>query len=290
MPTAWVDLHCHSTASDGEYSPAEVVQRAHAAGLAAIALTDHDTTAGVAGAVAAGEPLGVRVVSGCEFSVRAPWGELHLLGYFVPPEHPALAAFLGETRAARRRRGESMVERLQHLGIDIALEQVTALVGDGALGRPHVARILVECGVTADVGEAFDRFLGRGRPAFVPKPLPDLAQVTALIHAIGGLAVAAHLGNHGTESQVRRFRDEGLDGLEVRHPSHGSATERRLLALAERLQLAVTGGSDWHGDTDLGGAHAELGGLDVPWEWLEKLEQRAADRRSNRATPAPGGA
>jgi hypothetical protein len=253
-----------------------VARRAHAAGLAAIALTDHDTTAGVPAATAAGAPLGLRVVSGCEFSVRAPWGELHLLGYFLPPDDAALAAFLAETRAARRRRGEDMVDRLRRLGVDIAVEQVTALVGDGALGRPHVARILVERGVTADIGEAFDRFLGRGRPAFVPKPLPDLARVTALIHGVGGVAVAAHLGAHGTESHLRRFQADGLDGVEVRHPSHGPSEERRLESLAARLGLAVTGGSDWHGDTDLGGAHAELGGLDVPREWLDDLERRAA--------------
>src|SRR3989441_11983561 len=134
-PTARVDLHCHSTASDGEYAPAEVVRRARAAGLAAIALTDHDTTDGVPEAEREGATLGVRVVSGCEFSVKAPWGELHLLGYFLAPGHPQLEAFLAGTRAARRRRAEQMVGRLQRLGVNIAIDDVVSAADGGALGR-----------------------------------------------------------------------------------------------------------------------------------------------------------
>lgn len=251
-----------------------VVARASDAGLAAIALTDHDTTAGVAEAEAAGAKLGLRVISGCEFSVRAPWGELHLLGYFLPATHEPLQQFLAETRAARIRRGEQMVERLQRIGIEISVAQITAVAGGGALGRPHVARALVERGVTVTISEAFHRFLRRGRPAYVEKPLPPLQRVTALIHAAGGLAVAAHLRGHGDEPTVRRLRDEGVDGIEVRHPSHEHEDERRLMDIAERLDLAVTGGSDWHGDEDTGTAHAGLGDLDVPVEWLEALERR----------------
>jgi 3',5'-nucleoside bisphosphate phosphatase len=269
-----VDLHCHSTASDGEYPPAEVARRAQAAGLAAIALTDHDTTGGVPEATRAGEGLGVRIVSGCEFSVKAPWGELHLLAYFLPPGHPRLEEFLAGTRAARYRRAEQIVGHLRRLGIDIELDDVVAAAYGGALGRPHVARILVELGVSADMNEAFTRYLGRGRPAYVEKPLPTLRQVTDLVHAVGGITVAAHLGDHGTEGQIRQFQADGLDGIEVRHPSHSPATERRLTALAQRLGLAVSGGSDWHGDTELGDSHAPLGALEVPMEWLDKLEER----------------
>lgn len=273
-PTAWVDLHVHSTASDGELAPAEVARCAHRAGLAAIALTDHDTTAGVPEAAAEGGGLGVRVIAGCEFSVKGPWGELHLLGYFLPVADDRLAAFLAETRAARRRRGEQMVERLQGIGLDIDVGQVAAVAGEGAVGRPHVARALVARGITASVGEAFHRFLRRGRPGFVEKPLPALQQVTGLIHAVGGLAVAAHLRGRGDEATVRQLRDQGLDGLEVRHPSHERFDERRLTEIAERLGLAVTGGSDWHGDDDPGASHAGLGDLDVPAAWLDDLERR----------------
>src|SRR2546425_503379 len=171
-PTARVDLHCHSTASDGEFAPAVVARRAREAGLAAIALTDHDTTAGVAEAASTGADSGVRVVCGCEFSVKAPWGELHLLGYFLDPDHVRLQEFLAGTRAARRRRAEQMVTRLRQLGVGIELGQVETAANGGALGRPHVARVLVERGVSADIGEAFDRYLGRGRPGYVEKPLP----------------------------------------------------------------------------------------------------------------------
>jgi hypothetical protein len=254
-----------------------VARQAAAAGLAAIALTDHDTTAGVEEAAQAGEPLGVRVVAGCEFSVRAPWGELHLLGYFLPRGDPRLEAFLTETRAARRRRGEEMVARLQRLGIGLALTAVESQAGNGAVGRPHVARALVEEGFSADIHEAFDRWIGRGRPAFVEKPLPSLGQVTELVHAVGGLTVAAHLGEHGSEDQIRHFKDDGLDGLEVRHPSHPPATEQRLIRIAERLDLGVSGGSDWHGEFQLGDNHAALGGMAVPLEWLENLERRRAE-------------
>ena len=274
-----VDLHCHSTASDGEFAPAVVVRRAREAGLAAIALTDHDTTAGVGEAVRAGSDLGVRVVCGCEFSVKAPWGELHLLGYFLDPDHAGLQEFLAGTRAARRRRAAEMVTRLRQLGVGIELGQVESAANGGALGRPHVARVLVERGVSADIGEAFDRYLGRGRPGYVEKPLPTLHQVTELVHAVGGLAVAAHLGTHGSEGQIRVFKQQGLDGLEVRHPSHPPALEARLTRMAEWLDLAISGGSDWHGDIELGEAHAALGGLDVPLEWLEQLEQRANSRK-----------
>jgi predicted metal-dependent phosphoesterase TrpH len=265
-----------------------VVRRAHAVGLAAVALTDHDTTAGVAAAAAAGAALGVRVVGGCEFSVRAPWGELHLLGYFLPPGDPRLEAFLAGTRAARAQRAEQMVGRLRRLGVDIALEDVVAVAGGGAVGRPHVARVLVARGASLDLNDAFARYLGRGKPGYVEKPLPALRDVTALIHAVGGVAVAAHLGAHGTEEQVREFQAQGLDGLEVRHPSHPPATERRLAAIAARLGLAPTGGSDWHGDTALGDSHAPLGGLDVPLAWLEELERRrpaAAARAPDPVTP-----
>jgi len=253
-----------------------VVRRARAAGLAAIALTDHDTTDGVEEAARAGEPVGVRVVPGCEFSVKAPWGELHLLGYFLPLGEPRLEEFLLATRAARRHRAEQMVSRLRRIGLDVAFDDVVREAGDGAVGRPHVARALVERGLSADMNDAFARYLGRGRPGYVEKPLPALRQVTDLVHAVGAIAVAAHLGDHGTEGQIRQFREEGLDGLEVRHPSHPPTVEQRLTRIATRLGLAISGGSDWHGDAEFGDERATLGGVDVPLEWLEQLEERRA--------------
>jgi predicted metal-dependent phosphoesterase TrpH len=273
-------LHCHSTASDGECEPPEVARYARAVGLTAFALTDHDTTDGVADATHEARKLGIRVIPGCEFSVRAPWGELHVLALFLPPESERLQTFLRDTRAARRRRGEQIVAKLQQLGVPIQLEEVQALVGtangagDGALGRPHVARALIDAGVCEDINDAFRRFLGRGRAAYVEKPLPNLREVTSLVHDVGGLSLAAHLGDHGTEGQIRQFQDQGLDGVEVRHPSHPPFVEERLIKIAERLGLAISGGSDWHGESEYGGSHAPLGGMKVPDAWLEPLERR----------------
>ena len=270
-------MHCHSTASDGECEPTEVARRARAAELAAIALTDHDSTDGVADATHEGEKLGVRVIPGCEFSVRAPWGELHVLALFLPQGNERLQGFLRDTRAARRRRGEQMVAKLQALGVAIELDDVESqlLGGDGgALGRPHVARALVDCGACSDISDAFRRYLGRGRAAYVEKPLPKLGEVTSLVHDVGGLTVAAHLGDHGTEAQLRIFQDQGLDCVEVRHPSHAPPVEQRLMRIAERLGLGITGGSDWHGESEYGESHAPLGGMRVPDAWLEQLEHR----------------
>lgn len=269
-----IDLHVHSTASDGELSPEAVVGRAARAGLAAMALTDHDTLGGVPAAMAAGARLGVRVVGGCEFSVAAPWGEMHVLGYFLAPGIEVLEAFLTDCRADRARRGRAMVDRLHRLGIPVSHEDVLAEAEGGAVGRPHVARALVEQGAVSDLNEAFTRYLGRGRPAYVEKPLPTLAQVAELVHAVGGLTVAAHLGDRGSEGQIRQFKEQGLDGLEVRHPSHDASVEARLTRIAGRLDLGISGGSDWHGDGEVGGTHAPLGGIEVPLEWLEKLEAR----------------
>ena len=252
------------------------MQRARAVGLAAIALTDHDTLAGIPLAQTTGSTAGVRVIPGCEFSVRAPWGEMHLLAYFLPVGDLALEEFLAGARAARQRRGARMVEKLQQLGVEIDLEDLAYQAGAGSLGRPHVARALVDAGVVDDFEQAFDRFLGRGRPAFVEKTLPALREVADLVHNGGGLVLAAHLGERGQEPQLKALQAEGLDGIEVRHPSHPKHVETRLTKLARKLDLAVSGGSDWHGEGDTGGAHAPLGGMEVPQQWLEELEARKA--------------
>lgn len=278
MRTPHVDLHCHSTASDGECEPPEVARRARSVGLSAFALTDHDTTDGVADATHEAAKLGVRVIPGCEFSVRAPWGELHVLALFLPPDDERLQVFLRDSRAARQRRGEQIVAKLQALGVAIALEDVKAQMGGdngaGALGRPHVARALIDCGACDDINDAFRRYLGRGRPAYVEKPLPKLSEVAALVHSVGGLTIAAHLGDRGTEGQIRVFQDQGLDGVEVRHPSHPPVVEQRLMRIAERLGLGISGGSDWHGESEYGDTHAPLGGMQVPDAWLQQLERR----------------
>jgi predicted metal-dependent phosphoesterase TrpH len=254
-----------------------VVQRAAAAGLDAISLTDHDTVAGVPAAIAAGERFGVRVVSGCEFSTAAPWGEMHVLGYFLPTDSPLLEAFLERCRADRVRRARVMVDRLRGMGVDLDFDDVLREARGGAVGRPHVARAIVRGGAALGLSEAFDRYIGRGRPAFVEKVLPSFAEVADLVHSVRGLVSVAHLKDRGTRSFLERLKHEGLDAIETRHPSHDPEARSRLTDIALRLGLLRTGGSDWHGDPAPGETQGALGSQEVPLEWLEGLDRLRAD-------------
>jgi predicted metal-dependent phosphoesterase TrpH len=267
-----VDLHVHSTASDGSLSPEAVVRRAVAAGLRAIALTDHDTLAGIPQALTAGERYGLRVVGGCEFSAAAPWGEMHVLGYFLPANSSTLEAFLERCRADRVRRAQEMVQHLQRLGVELSFENVLQESAGGAVGRPHVARAIVRHGGAIDLGDAFDRFLGRGRPAFVEKTLPQFQAVAELVHAVGGVLSVAHLKERGTRAFIERLKGEGLNAVETRHPSHDPDLRARLTDITLRLGLLRTGGSDWHGDPEPGVTHGTIGSQQVPMEWLDRLD------------------
>jgi predicted metal-dependent phosphoesterase TrpH len=273
------DLHTHSTASDGTHEPADVVRRAAAAGLDTIALTDHDTLDGVAAAVREGAACGVRVIAGAEFSVAAPWGEMHLLGYFLPETDGRLARFLSGQRDARAARMEEIVRRLQRHGVALTLEAVRQEAGGDALGRPHAARALVRGRHVASIAAAFDRYLGGGRPAFVPKALPDVAVVTALVREVGGVSSAAHLKSRGTRPALERLRDVGVDAVEVRHPAHDPERADRLDRLAGELGLLRTGGTDWHGEDESEEAgRAPLGAITVPPAWVEAIETRHRER------------
>jgi predicted metal-dependent phosphoesterase TrpH len=276
-----IDLHMHSTASDGVLPPAGVVRRASELGLGAIALTDHDTVDGVAEALAEGERRSVRVVSGCEFSTAAPWGEMHVLGYFLPADDPTLNGFLVRRREDRVRRAREMVQGLQAWGVDVSFDHVVAEAGNAAIGRPHLARVLVRLGKVTSVENAFREWLGRGRPAYVEKALPTFRDVADLVHSVGGIVSAAHLKERGTRINLTAFRDEGLDAVETRHPSHSGDTRARLTALAAALGLLRTGGSDWHGEENGEGGHAMLGSQAVPSEWLESLDQSLLERRAS---------
>ncbi len=280
-PLSVIDLHLHSTASDGAVSPAGVVAKAHGLGLAAIALTDHDTVAGLPAAVAEGERLGVRVVGGCEFSVGVPWGEMHCLGYFLPANSPELEAFLEEARADRERRMRGMLHRLALAGAPLEEADVLAEAAGGSVGRPHVARALVKAGHVASVNAAFDRFLARGRVGFVDKTLPPFREVAALVHRVGGIVSAAHLKDRATRTNLARLADEGLDAVEVRHPSHDAEARLRIADLAKALGLGVSGGSDWHGDGPDGHGHDDMGSQEVPLEWLAALEARRPGAAAN---------
>jgi predicted metal-dependent phosphoesterase TrpH len=272
----FVDLHAHSTASDGAATPSALVAAARGVGLAAIALTDHDTVGGVREAIAAAAGTELRVVPGVELSAVDTNGETHLLGLHVT-DLDALDARLVEMRDMRRARAERIVQRLNALGVPLTLDDVLAHAAGGAIGRPHVARALVANGAAPDLRSAFDRYLGAGRPAFVPKDQLSLADAIDIVHRAGGLAVLAHPGNSANAERLKALMALGLDGVEVRHPSHDDGEIGRILALTERLGLLPSGGSDWHGQTD--GARA-LGSMQVPGDWLSRQDARAAARGS----------
>ncbi|GAC1649367.1 MAG: PHP domain-containing protein [Gemmatimonadaceae bacterium] len=273
----YVDLHAHSTASDGSQSPEGVIQAAVALQLAAIALTDHDTLGGVAVARRAAQEAGIRLVAGVELSVVEGNRETHLLGLHiidVSGLDDALVAF----RAARQDRAQRMVATLNTLGIPVGIEAVLTEAGAGAVGRPHVARALVAGGWVADAREAFDRYLGGGRPAHVPKQEFPMSKAINLIHGAGGFAILAHPGYEGTRARVEGLAAIGLDGLEVLHPSHSAEDVQRLRALADYFRLLKSGGSDWHGAR---AGSRMLANMRVPAAWLAEHDARLAGRATS---------
>jgi predicted metal-dependent phosphoesterase TrpH len=272
----FVDLHAHSTASDGAFPPADVIGHAYTVGLAAVALTDHDTLDGVAEAAAAGERLGVRVVAGVELSAYEGARELHLLGLHIA-DPAGMEQQLATFRAARRTRAEEIVHRLNRLGVPVTLDAVLAQAGEGAIGRPHVARAIIAGGWVRDQRDAFDRFLGAGRPAFVEKHRLSIRDAIEMVHRAGGIAVFAHPGPEGVRARIEPLVALGLDGLEVRHPSHTAEDIARLQALVGFFDLVPSGGSDWHGATE---GPRTIGNQQVPFEWLTRQEARAGLHRT----------
>ena len=245
------DLHSHSTASDGTSTPAEVMRRARAAGLDVIALTDHDTVAGHDEARAA-LPPGLTLVPGMELSCRLAGHSVHLLGYLFDPADPELAAETARIRESRVHRAEAMVERLAELGVPVTWEQVSALAAGGVVGRPHVARAMVEAGVIESPEQAFGPdWIGEGGRAHVRRYALDPARAIALVRAAGGVSVLAHPRARGWEvpdNVIAGLAAAGLAGIEVWHPDQDQAQRTALQDLAARLNLVASGGSDDHGE------------------------------------------
>lgn len=294
-----VDLHTHSTASDGTDAPGDLPRLAKQAGLDGFALTDHDTTAGLAPAAAAAKKAGIKFVPGIELSIVADpfaeaspladdgptdMGSIHLLGYHVRSDSEALMVIETKLRRARETRNPQIIEKLDELGVRISYDDVLVIaqVGDEsqgkhAVGRPHIAQLMIERGYVKSMHEAFARYLGPGAAAYVPRELPTADKAINAIHAAGGVAVLAHpvhlgLNADDLEHTLARLADLGMDGIETHHSDHEPADVKRLTALAERFDLITTGGSDYHGSRKA----IALGSVVAPDNTLDKLEEAAA--------------
>lgn len=271
-----IDLHTHSTASDGKCSPEELAARAAAAGVTTLGLTDHDTLAGCPAAAAACTPLGIEFVPGIEITAVAEGRDVHVLAYFFDVNSPSLHEFLAEQRQHRVDRVREMLARLAEHGVVLDEDAVLgpALVDPTrAAGRPWIARALVEGGYVSSVAEAFDRWVGRGCPAFVPRVGAGPEQVIAEIHRAGGLASLAHPVLVKRDEWIPLFAAAGLDALEAFHSDHDESDTNRYLAFARDLNLLVTGGSDFHADAEHGGGGP--GSVSLPREHFDRLKQRA---------------
>ncbi len=271
-PSARVDLHLHTTASDGLLPPELLVQAAHSAGLAAIAVTDHDTLEGVEAAAAAAAPLGIRVIPGVELSVFHAGREIHMLALHIT-KPDAINVRLRRFRETRQLRAEEIVRKLNAIGVPLSIESVMLEAGDAAVGRPHVARAMVAHGMVRDNHEAFDRYLGFGRQAYVPKERVTAQDAIDITHEAGGICLWAHPGSSGKRAELEKLRDLGMDGVEVRHPSHSAEDILRLGALADFLNLLPSGGSDWHGTRE---GPRQIGNMNVPVEWLDRQDLHLA--------------
>lgn len=273
-----VDLHTHSLRSDGAFEPADVVRMAAARGVRILALSDHDTLAGVAEAARAGEPLGVRILPATELNTESEWGDVHILGYFLDPADDELESRLRWLRENRGRRIELMVERLNELGHPVSLERVRAIAQGGALGRPHLAQALFEAGHVATYDDAFVTLISKDSPAYVSRVGLTPIEAVELVRTHGGVPSVAHPRTViDLESRLPELVKAGLAGIECYYISkdpgihHGPRETAHFLSLAEQHGLVPTGGSDFHGRGEHGAA---LGGVPVPPDTVALLESR----------------
>lgn len=274
-----IDLHTHSTASDGIYTPYELLRLAKETGLEIIALTDHDTTNGLAEATEAARTLQIECLPGIELNTESEEGEVHVLGYFLDVAQPALQATLQRLRDAREHRGQRMVEQLNAHGVQITWERVRE-IAQGTVGRPHVARALLEAGYVQSIGEAFEKYLGKGCIGFVPRARLTAVDAVRLIDSANGLPVIAHPltlpGLTRLREQLPELCAAGMVGLETYYGPYTQEDEHDLRALADAYHLIPTGGSDFHGP----GIHpTPLGGRYVPYEAVARLKALAAQRQ-----------
>lgn len=269
-----IDLHTHTTASDGSLTPEALVQLAAQRGLRILAITDHDTVAGLSAAEAIARQYGVTLIPGIELSTAVPSGEVHILGYFIDPSDPGLQRHLVQLVEARRERAIRLVEQLRRLGFPVTLEDLEAIAGGGTMTRAHAARLLVARGFVQSIDEAFERYLGRNRPAYVPRTFPTPQEAVEIVRSAGGIPVLAHpLSASDLETTLEQLLAVGLMGLEAWYAEYPPATQRALAQRATELGLLTTGGSDYHGPGFR--AARELGSVEIPLAAVRALFARA---------------
>ncbi|MGQ9558217.1 MAG: PHP domain-containing protein [Desulfurispora sp.] len=269
------DLHVHTTASDGTDTPQQVVARAAQLGLGAVAITDHDTVEGIEPALRAARDYGIQVVPGIELGTEISGREVHLLGYFIDYRQPYFLEQLADFQQRRLIRVRKMARRLNELGFSVTMDRVLEIAGGGAVGRPHLARALLELGAVNSVEEAFEKWLAQGRPAYVPRFKYTPGEGVRLLRRAGGVPVMAHPVLAGLDELIPELVQEGLLGLEVYYPAHDAGDVQRYLAYCRRYNLLATGGSDYHG-----ALHREnnaLGSAGVDMQVLRTMEQLAAE-------------
>ncbi len=272
----FADLHLHTMFSDGTFTPEELVLRAQNVGLACIALTDHDSVEGCDRAAAACAAVKMDFISGAELTAEHKDTEVHILGYFLDTKNPTLLKRIGEFQSVRQSRIREMVAALNKLGIPLKAESVFALANCKSPGRPHVARALVKEKLIGNLDEAFEKYLKKGRPAWVPKTKMSALEGVELIHQAGGLAVMAHPGLNRTDDIIPDLVKAGLDGIECFHTKHSTVMSERYLEIAEKYNLLVTGGSDCHGFSK---KQPLIGTVKLPYEHVEKLKEKVAQRK-----------
>ncbi|MCX7669790.1 MAG: PHP domain-containing protein [Anaerolineae bacterium] len=275
-----VDLHCHTTASDGALTPAQLVQRAARLGLKAIAITDHDSTDGVAPALEVAPHYGIEVIPGVEINTDVPGTEVHILGYFLDHADPSLNGELARLRDGRIGRARRMAEKLAEMGAPIRFERILEIAGEGAVGRPHVAQALLEAGYVTSFDQAFEKYIGRDSPAYVERLKFSPAQACALIRRAGGVPVLAHpvffdragaiKAPFDLDVMLPELIEAGLMGLEVYYPGYDAVTTAYLIAVARRYRLLHTGGTDFHG---VRAGEPDLGGIYVPMKAVRRLRE-----------------
>ena len=266
-----VDLHLHTKASDGALAPDELVELASNLSLSTISVTDHDSVEGIDQAISAGKRRGVEVIPGVEMSSDLGGKDIHILGYLIDHHDPKLTQILKSLRESRHDRALKMVDRLREMGLEIYLKDVVEMADKGALGRAHIAKVLLKKGYIHDIQEAFDRYIGRNAPGYVGKEAYSAAEIIEIIRKVSGVAVLAHPGISGVDDNIPEFVRAGLQGLEAYHSEHTPEQTKFYLGMAEELGIIVTGGSDCHG---LGSSRGLIiGSVYVPDKCVDDLKR-----------------